>query len=114
MIKLLAQRLIISTAPEQAGRQVPAFEIEGPLKNIEKIADLVNIILQFVYPFAAIVLFFQIVWGGYDLLLSQGSPERIEAGKKRITFALLGFIFLVLSFLAVRFISRVFGLADFF
>lgn len=107
----LAQKLIISQAAG-INSSGDALEIEGPLKNITHIADLINILFTFIYPLAAILMFLFLVWGGYDFLLSGGNPEKIKSGKARITYALVGFLLLITSFLIVRLIARIFGLTE--
>lgn len=100
MKHLIAQKITIN-------KQV----IEGPLKNINTLADLINIIVQFIYPFAAILLFIYLVWGGYDYLLSGGNPEKVKAGQGKITSAFIGFILLFLTYILVQIITRIFGLS---
>ncbi len=89
--------------------------IEGPLKTIggqpiEKLSDVVNIVLVFIYPLAGILLFLFLVMGGYDYLLSGGNAEKVKAGQAKIASALIGFFLLITSYLAVRVIAYVFGL----
>lgn len=107
-MRLLAQKLKI-------GNQ----EIEGPLRLTRPggeaianptIADLISVILSFLYPIASILLFFFLVWGGFDILVSQGNAEKLESGKKKISAALVGFFLLILSYLVVRLIAYIFGL----
>lgn len=110
--------LIISIEPEIiSGTPVPVnpIVIKSPLhgpggQSIEKIADIINIGIQFLFPLAAILVFFYLVWGGYDFLLSQGDPEKIKTGKGKITSAIIGFILLVLSYFITNLIARIFGL----
>ncbi|MEK7070627.1 MAG: hypothetical protein AAB966_02365 [Patescibacteria group bacterium] len=84
--------------------------IQGPLDGIDTISDIINNVLPFIISIAAIILFFVLVWGGYDYILSQGRPEKVKAGKAKITTGLIGFGLLILSFLMVRVIAVVFGL----
>lgn len=86
--------------------------IEGPLKNINTLADLINIITQFIYPFSGILLFIYLAWGGYDYLLSGGNPEKVKAGQGKITSAFIGFTLLFLTYILVQIITRIFGLSD--
>lgn len=93
--------------------------IEGPLKapvgitgvaGINTLSDIVNILVQFLYPLAGMLLFVYLVWGGFDYLLSRGNPEKVKSGKAKITAALIGFILLVASYTIVRLIVHIFGL----
>lgn len=98
---LIAQKIIIN---EQ--------KIEGPLKDIETLANLINIIVRFVYPFAGILLFIYLAWGGYDYLLSGGNPEKVKAGQGKITSAFIGFVLLFFTYVLVRIVVLVFGLQN--
>lgn len=104
---LLAQKIIISTVEgEQA--------IEGPLKGIDSITSVINVVLPFIYGLAGLLLFLYLAWGGYDFLLSQGSPEKVKSGQAKITAAIVGFILLVLSYLIVKVVSQVLGFSTSF
>lgn len=90
--------------------QINGQKITGPLKNINTLADFINIVVQFIYPFAGILLFIYLAWGGYDYLLSGGNPEKVKAGQGKITSAFIGFALLFLSYVLVQIIARIFGL----
>lgn len=99
MKKLIVQKITINSN-----------SIEGPLKDINTLADLINIIVKFVYPFAGILLFIYLVWGGYDYLLSQGNPEKVKGAQGKLTSAIIGFVLLFISYILVRIIALIFGL----
>lgn len=100
---LLAQEFGIKT---QSGTQT----LKGPLVGIESLADLISAILSFLFPLAGILLFVYLVWGGFQFMLSQGNPEKVQAGKDIITHALMGFLLLIFSLFIVRLIALVFKL----
>jgi hypothetical protein len=99
---ILAQKIIISTVDGQQ-------EFTGPLEGIDSIASVINIVLPFIYALAGLLLFLYLAWGGYDFLMSQGSPEKVKSGQAKITAAIIGFILLVLSYLIVKVLSLVLG-----
>lgn len=84
--------------------------IRGPLVKINTLADVISSVMSFVLPMAGILLFFYLVWGGFDFMLSDGEPEKIQAGKDKIKAALIGFFILILSLLIIRIFSYVFKL----
>lgn len=86
--------------------------IEGPLKNINTLGDLVSMVLKLIVPLAAVVLLFVLIWGGYDYMMSQGNAEKIKSAQGKITTGLIGFILLIVSFLIVRLIAAIFGLGS--
>lgn len=84
--------------------------IEGPLKGINTVGDLMSKLLEFLIPFGGIVLLLVIIWGGYDIITSQGSPEKWKTARLKITYGIVGFILLAVAFLLVKLIERIFGL----
>ena len=59
---------------------------------------------------AALMLFFILVWGGYDFLMSHGAAEKVKSAQAKITAGIVGFVLLMLSFLIVKLISYIFNL----
>ena len=88
--------------------------ISGPLKlpgGVDvTIGNLVSVILtNFVLPAASIVLLFVIIWAGYGFLTSRGEPEKLKAARAKITYGILGFVLLAISYFIVNVISYIFG-----
>ncbi len=83
--------------------------INGPLVGIVTLGDVVNKLLPFVLAIGGIALFIILILGGYDVLMSQGSPERLKAGRAKITAALIGFILLVSSYFITQLLNFIFG-----
>jgi hypothetical protein len=86
--------------------------LKGPLVGITKIGDIISIMTTFLVPFAAIILLFVLIWGGYDFTMSQGSPEKIKSGRAKITTGLIGFIILVVSYVFVKLLTVIFGIGQ--
>lgn len=84
--------------------------IQGPLQGIENIGDVVNILTLFLLPFGAIVLFFVLLWGGYDFMTSAGNDEKIQSARMKMTAGVIGFVLLAVSYILVGLISGFFGL----
>jgi hypothetical protein len=87
-------------------------EVSGPIKNISTLGDLINTIMNFLVPLAAVILFIVLLWGGYDYLLSRGSPDKIKGAKAKITAGIIGFVLLLTSYILVRFIGGLVGLGE--
>lgn len=88
--------------------------VEGPLPTgpggINTISDLVNRVVQFLIPLAAVILLLVFIWGGYDFMMSQGSPEKVKSAQAKLTTGIIGLILLLLAYAIVRLISSIFGL----
>lgn len=102
---------ILSQVIEIGGKR-----IEGPLiipgvsAEEIKLSHIISRILQFVFPFAGIILLFVLIWGGYDYIFSQGNQEKLKSANAKITAGLIGFGLLIFSYFLVRLISFIFGL----
>lgn len=103
MFDVFAQNLNIQSGDKSS------VSIQGPLKNISGISDILNIILSFLIPIGGLILFFVFVSAGYDFLFSQGNPEKVKSAQAKITTGIIGFVFLTLSYFLVRAIALIFG-----
>ena len=89
------------------------ISIQGPLdSSYNSIGSIINNVVPFVISIAGILLFFILMWGGYDYIMSQGTPEKLKTANAKITAAIVGFILLVLAFLITRVIAYVFGVGE--
>lgn len=81
--------------------------IDGPLPTgkFPNLASLVTNALPLLFSIAGIFLLAYLVWGGFDYLTSMGDPKKAEAGKGKITNALLGFIIIFVAFWLVQIID---------
>ena len=99
--KILAQIINISGTP-----------IKGPLPEDTTINSLITKMLDFLYPLAAIILFFFLVWGGFTFMTSQGDPEKMKSARAKITSAIIGFVLLLLSYIIAKGFSLIFGIGE--
>lgn len=114
-MKYLAQKLILPG--DVSGTPVP-IEIEGPLltphpllgRSISTLGDVINILLPILFAAAGLILFFFLIAGGFDLLLSGGDPKKAESAKGKITNAVVGFIIIFVAWWLTQILSKIFGL----
>ncbi|OGK10361.1 hypothetical protein A2767_02805 [Candidatus Roizmanbacteria bacterium RIFCSPHIGHO2_01_FULL_35_10] len=104
MHSYLAQKICIGTQCV-----VGPLPTSGPGK-INNLADLVNRVVTFLIPLAAVILLFVFIWGGYDYIMSQGAPDKIKSAQAKFTTGIIGLVLLLLSYIVVRTISGIFGL----
>lgn len=69
---------------------------------------LSNIINAAIILSSAVALIF-IIWGGIQIITANGDQEKIQGAKKTLTFAILGFVFIALSFVAFNFVFKAIG-----
>ena len=58
---------------------------------------------------AGVATIFFIVWGGIRFITSSGDPVKVEGAKKTITYAAIGFVIIVLSFIIIKVFSGITG-----
>lgn len=67
--------------------------------------------LLFAFPIAGIILFLMIVWGGFEMVTGATNAKSMDAGKQRITAAVIGFGLLFVSYWLMQIVELVFGLS---
>ncbi len=92
--------------------KVNGISVSGPLVGYTNIADIINNVVPFIMTLAGIILFFVLMWGGFDYVTSQGVPERLKNANAKITAGVIGFVLLVLSFLITRVLAYIFGVGQ--
>lgn len=86
--------------PVDQTAQVPTIgSLETVFSNIVSVA----------VAFAGIVFLVMLLVGGFNLITAGSEAPKAEAAKKTITFAIFGFIFVVVSYLILQIISRFTG-----
>jgi hypothetical protein len=65
--------------------------------------------LVFAFPIAGIILFAMILWGGLEMIGGAAESKSLEAGKQRITAAVIGFLLLFSSYWVAQIIQFVFN-----
>lgn len=73
------------------------------------LGQVLNQLWRYIFPLAGLLLLLYLVYGGYELMLSRGDPKAIESGRKKITYAILGFFIVFISYWLVQIIGRILG-----
>lgn len=71
---------------------------------------IVTRVLPYLYVLAGFILFIMIIWGGFEMLTGATDPKSQEAGKQRITAALIGFVLLFVSYWIAQIIQFMFNI----
>ncbi len=83
-------------------------------KESEYVSDLstpggiVSRVIKFLFPLAGLVLFVMLVWGGFEIMMGSIS-KKVDAGKQRVTAAIVGFFILFATYWIWQIIQVVFG-----
>jgi hypothetical protein len=71
---------------------------------------IISRVLLFAFPIAGLILFVMILWGGFETIMQSAGKKSVEAGRQRITAAVIGFVLLFVSIWIIRVIETVFGI----
>lgn len=80
-----------------------------PPKQLIDLQGLFSNIISLAIGAAAVVCFFLFIIGGFQYLTASGNEQAAAGARKTLTFAILGVVLIVLSFLALRLISAFTG-----
>ena len=76
-----------------------------------KIGHLINRLLPFAFYLAGLILLIMLIIGGFEMLTSGGSPDKMKAAQGRITSAVIGFVIVFISYWLMRILEIVFGIS---
>jgi hypothetical protein len=105
---LLVVALLVASLPVAAQGLVPANCRRGappPPAPQCGLADLMTVVVNvvnFLFAFAGFVALGYLLWGGIQMLISGGNPERIKNGKTTITNALVGLVLVYGAYLVLN------------
>ena len=93
------------TESEEPGR---TFKLKNPL-NFSSVEGLLDNIANLLYTLSIPLLVIMIIIGGYYLLTAGGNPEKIGTGKKVITWAIIGFVVILVAGSVASLITNLLG-----
>jgi len=71
------------------------------------LGGIIGALLPYIFGIAGLLLLLYLIFGGFSLLTSGGDPKAVQAAKEKITFALIGFVIVFVSFWLVQIIGRI-------
>jgi hypothetical protein len=82
----------------------------GANANLTTPGGILSALLRYLFVFAGLILLVMLIWGGFEILMGAAEPKSQEAGKQRITAALLGFLLLFASIWIAQIAEIIFGI----
>jgi len=86
------------------------YSIQGGLPESTTISSLVTNAFPFIFALAGVGLLLMIIAAGFTLMTSAGDAKKMEAGKNRLTFAIVGFLVIFVAFWVVQLLGTMFGI----
>jgi len=104
MEKALAQTLKI------VGDETQTYTIDSGFKGLPtSISAIVAKAFPFIFALAGVGLLLMIIAAGFTLMTSAGDSKKMESGKNRLTFAIVGFLVIFTAFWVVQLLGTMFG-----
>ncbi len=82
---------------------------EGKIATLRCVQVVYANVGNALFVFAGIVAVFFIAWSGIQLISSAGDPVRVASARRSFTFAVVGLVLVILSYLIIQLIARVTG-----
>ncbi|MDB5264744.1 MAG: hypothetical protein JWN64_315 [Parcubacteria group bacterium] len=73
----------------------PSTGLQNPLKNINNLNDLLNVILSAVIEIGTIVLVLMLVYTGFKFVLAQGNAEELKNARSMLIWTVIGGLILL-------------------
>jgi hypothetical protein len=83
---------------------------EAQVATLSCIWPLMSNIINAAMVLSAVVALYFIIISGIRFISSRGDAQAIDGAKKTLTFAIIGFIFIILSFTLFNFIFTITGI----
>lgn len=88
----------------------PLHIAQSPLADeLSTPRGILSQVLAYAFPLAGLILFVMLVWGGFEILSGATTKKSLDAGKQRITSAIVGFLLLFSSYWIMRVVEIIFG-----
>lgn len=75
------------------------------------IGTVITKLLPYVYAIAGLILLVLLILGGFQLMTSGGNPDKVKAGRGRITAALIGFFIIFMAWFIVKAVEYILGVS---
>lgn len=102
-----------TSATQQIRSQIDSavqLNIGGKNSSTLKLGDILSALLPYLYVAGGFILFLMMIWGGFEMLTGATEQKSQEAGKQRITTAVIGFILLFVSYWIAQILQIIFGI----
>jgi len=87
-----------------------ALQEVNNLSEASDVGSFMDSIISLAIPLSVFSVFALLSFAAYQLMTSQGNPDKLKQGKEVITNAIIGFLFIIMSVAILLLISNLFGI----
>lgn len=95
-IFLSFNNVVVAQGSPGAGGYPGGGDIPNPL-GTNSIVEIINNVLNYLIYISVPILAIMILVGGFQILTARGEPGKITSGRQTITYAVIGFIIILVS-----------------
>lgn len=89
----------------------PIKQLSSHPEKLETPGSIISFLLaDFAFYLAGLILFVMLVWGGFEMIAGAANKKSLDAGKQRVTAALIGFLLLFSVFWLAKILEMIFGI----
>lgn len=79
-----------------------------PAETFQSVGDIGTVALGIIFSLGAIFTLIYIVMGGIKFITSDGEPNKVADARKNITFAVIGMVVMILTFVIMYTVQALF------
>jgi len=83
-----------------------------PTGGLDTSYSIGSSLLTLVFVLVALLALAYLIWGGIRWVLSGGDKAKVDAARKTIIYAIVGLIFIFMSFFIINFITTFFNVSS--
>lgn len=95
--------------PSPSGSPIVFSPPAGATSTNVDAQSLISGVVSFALFLVVILTLFFLIWGGIDWIVAQGEKQQIQNARNKVTFAIIGLVVVLSSFLIVGLVGNLFG-----
>lgn len=85
--------------------------VQGGVATLDCLPAVLQNVIFAAFIFAGIIAVILIIFSGIKFITSGGDPKQVEGARKTMTYAIIGFVLILLSFAILNLISHITGIS---
>lgn len=78
--------------------------------GMDELSGIISAFVPYVFGVAGLFLLLYLIWGGFGFMTSGGDSKALEEARKKISFAILGFLIIFVAYWLVQLLALVLGI----
>lgn len=82
---------------------------QGVPTGVSDLENTIKTVFTVAYSVSGVATLGYLIWGGYQIIMTSGDPQKMEAAMNTIRNAMIGFVLIVCSALIFQFVAKKLG-----